>query len=257
MMGLLSAEALSFAYGARIVLENVTFSLGAGEIAAVIGPNGAGKTTLLKLLAGLLPAASGRVEVPLPRSRAVAYLAQWDELPLDWSVRDIVELGRVPHVAFLRGLTRIDSEAVQYAMAQMGVLRLADRALSSLSGGERRRVALARALAQEPRVLLLDEPTMHLDPRHQIDLFATLRAEADRGVAVVTVVHDLAFGACADRCLVLSGRTIRADGPPADVLCPELLREVYDADLEILHTSEGRVVTAPKLSQTIRRCGHG
>ena len=247
---MLAAEGVSFAYGRDPLLTNVSFSVKAGEITAIIGPNGAGKTTLLKVLAGLLDPSSGTVHAPRGRTGGIAYLAQSEELPPDWTVREVVELGRMPYVGLWRDLAVEDREAAERAMGRTGVLSIGDRIVETLSGGERQRVALARALAQEPQTLLLDEPTTHLDLRHQVDLFAVLRAEAVRGVAAVAVMHDLSFAGCADRCILLSGGTVRANGRPAEVLVPDLLLEVYSTTVEILHTDGGRLVVVPAPSST-------
>ena len=253
MSPVLAADDVRVSYGARSVLRGVTVAVRAGEITALVGPNGAGKTTLLKVLAGLLAPASGSSRGPAPRARTVAYLAQSAELPADWLVGEVVELGRLPWVGSWRDLGAEDEQAVRVAMDRTGTLGLARRRVGTLSGGERQRVALARALAQTPRVLLLDEPTAHLDVRHQLELFAVLRAEARRGVGVVAVLHDLALGAEADRCVLLCGGAVRADGRPRDVLLPGLLRQVYETDFEVLGTSDGRIVVAPaRASSSIR-----
>ncbi|MDP9150629.1 MAG: ABC transporter ATP-binding protein [Myxococcota bacterium] len=248
MTALLVAEDLVFAYGTRSVLCGVTVEVTAGEMIALVGPNGAGKTTLLKALAGLLNPASGRVRGPTSRARDVAYLAQSEELPTDWSVREVVQLGRLPYTGMWRSPAHGDAQAVRGAMERTATLDLAARRVDSLSGGERQRVALARALAQEPRVLLLDEPTTHLDLRHQVELFEALRAEAKRGVAVVVVMHDLGFAAQADRCVLLVQGKVRAAGTPADVLQRPLLREVYGTDVEVLRALDGRLVIAPLMA---------
>jgi iron complex transport system ATP-binding protein len=247
---ILSAQSLQFAYNGRAVLKGVTLSVGPGEVVALIGPNGAGKTTLLKALAGLLVPRSGRVEVALPRARTVAYLAQSEDLPLEWTVREVVELGRLPYVGFWRDLSAADRRAVARAMDRTATTELAARPVGALSGGERQRVALARALAQEPRVLLLDEPATHLDLRHQVDLFDALREEAAAGIAVVAVMHDLGFAAQADRCVLLSEGTVRADGPPAVALDPDLLGEIYGIHVELLRSSDGRLVATATRSMT-------
>ncbi len=254
MTALLSAQDVHLSYGARAVLKGVTLAVHPGEVVALIGPNGAGKTTLLKALAGLLAPRAGRVDVGSPRARTVAYLAQSEELPADWTVREVVELGRLPYVGFWGDLTAADEQAATRAMERTATLDLQTRRVGALSGGERQRVALARALAQEPRVLLLDEPATHLDLRHQVDLFAALRDEAARGTAVVAVMHDLSFAAQADRCILLSEGKVRADGPPAEALRSDLLGEVYEIDVELLRTSDGRLVATATRS---RASAHG
>lgn len=244
----LAAESVSFSYGREPLLTDVTLDVSSGEITSIIGPNGAGKTTLLKVLAGLLAPNSGAVRAPSARTGGIAYLAQAEELPPDWTVREVVELGRMPYVGIWRDLAPEDKHAAERAMERTGVRSVADRIVETLSGGERQRVALARALAQEPRALLLDEPTTHLDLRHQVDLFAVLRAEATRGVAVVAVMHDLGFAGCTDRCILLSRGRVRASGPPANVLVPKVLFEVYSTRVELVRTEDGRLVVVPTSS---------
>jgi iron complex transport system ATP-binding protein len=235
---LLVAQDLRVNYGARAVLTGVSLEVRAGEILALIGPNGAGKTTLLKALAGLLAPHSGTVQ--RGAGLAIAYLAQAEELPLDWSAREVVELGRLPHVGFWRALRAVDQAAVEDAMLRTTTWSFADRALGALSGGERQRVTLARALAQEPKLLLLDEPTAHLDMRHQAELLTVLRAEAARGVSSVAVMHDLSLAAHADRCVLLRAGAVIADGAPEAVLCADLLSEAYETALEVVRAADGR-----------------
>jgi len=250
MTPVLEAEGVSFSYGQRRVLSGATLAIHPGEIIALVGPNGAGKTTLLKALAGLLVPSHGHVHSRGPRPRTVAYLAQSEELPSDWTVREVVELGRLPYVGLWRALTQSDNLVVRETMERTHVASLCGRLIATLSGGERQRVAFARALAQEPRVLLLDEPTTHLDFRHQAELLSTMHAEAARGVGIVAVMHDLTSASQADRCVLLSDGKIRAAGRPVDVLRPALLREVYDADVELLHARDGRVVVVPTAAAT-------
>ena len=241
---MLEVTNLSFSYS-KPVLYGINLEVHAGEVVALIGPNGAGKTTLLKLMAGLLRPQNGVVRAPEPRARAIAYLAQSEPLPTDFSALEIVRLGRLPFQGFWGRETRDDASAVERAMQRTDTLEFRDRAIGTLSGGERQRVALARALAQEPKLLLLDEPTNHLDLAHQTDLMALLRREALGGLGVVMVVHDLNLAAHADRCLLLSDGRILADGTPTDVLNPETLEPVYGVHLETLRASDGRVVVVP------------
>ncbi len=241
MTPLLAARDVVLRYGAREVLAGVTLAIAPGEVVAVIGPNGAGKTSLLKVLAGIVTPEAGRVEVTGPRARSVAYLAQAEELPLHYTAREVVELGRLPYVGLWRGLDDADDRSIDRAMQRTSTAHLAERRVGALSGGERQRVALARAIAQEPRVLLLDEPTTHLDLRHQVELFATLREQASSGTAIVAVMHDLTFAAQADRCVVLADGTVRADGPPSESLAAALLERIYETAIEVLRGPEGRI----------------
>ncbi|HWG85252.1 MAG TPA: ABC transporter ATP-binding protein, partial [Deinococcales bacterium] len=181
---LLEARGAGHAYGREAVLHDVSLALHAGEVVALIGPNGAGKSTLLKALAGIIRPRWGRVSAPEPRARSVAYLAQAEPLPPEFTAREVAALGRLPHQGLWGRETPVDDAAVRRAMERTGTLRLAGRMVGELSGGERQRVALARALAQEPRVLLLDEPTNHLDLAHQEGLLALLREEAAQGLSV-------------------------------------------------------------------------
>jgi iron complex transport system ATP-binding protein len=237
----LRLDDVAFAYDGAPVLEGVTLEVVRGAIVAVIGPNGAGKTTLLKVAAGLLRAKSGRVTAPL-RAGGVAYLSQADALPGGFTAREIVELGRLPHTGLLRALSTRDHAAVDGALARTASASLAARPVSTLSGGEQQRIALARALAQEPDVLLLDEPTNHLDPRHQVELMVALHAASAAGVAVVAVVHDLAFAGAADRCVLLAHGRLSAEGAPEEVLRAETLSAAYGTRMEVLRAPDGRVV---------------
>ncbi len=237
---------VAFSYDRTPVLRGVSLAVARRTIVALIGPNGAGKTTLLKLMAGLLAPSSGDV-TRATSPGGVAYLSQADPLPGAFTAREIVMLGRTPHLGFVRAPTRKDHEAVDAALARTDTLVHADRPVVSLSGGEQQRVALARALAQEPAVLLLDEPTSHLDPRHQVELFAALRAEASAGVAVVVVVHDLGLAGAADRCVLLAAGVVVAEGVPDEVLDAERLGATYGTKMHVLRTPDRRAIAVPQI----------
>ena len=241
-------DTVAFSYGQSLVARGATLVVAPGEILALIGPNGAGKTTLLKLAAGLLAPSSGRVVARVPAG-GVAYLSQADPLPGAFTVREIVELGRLPYVGLLGRLGARDHEAVEDALARTGTAALASRLVETLSGGEQQRVALARALAQRPVVLLLDEPTSHVDPRHQVELFGALRREAAEGVGVVVVVHDLALAGAADRCVLLVEGEVRADGPPAEVLTARTLSAAYGTAMDVLRAPDGRIIALPAIAR--------
>jgi iron complex transport system ATP-binding protein len=243
---MLEAQDISFQYSRQPVLEHASLQVDAGEMIALLGPNGAGKTTLLKILAGLLKAKSGHVIAPEPRAQRIAYLSQTESLPEEFSVLQIVRLGRMPYQGFWARETIQDCDAVERAMRRTDTLEFADRSVGSLSGGERQRVALARALAQEPQILLLDEPTNHLDLAHQHDLMKLLRLETRAGLGVVMVVHDLNLAALADRCALLQSGRIIADAAPLEVLREDLLERVYGVRLETLRASDGRVVVVTR-----------
>jgi iron complex transport system ATP-binding protein len=255
MTAMIRARDIDLWYGPRRALAGVTFEAREGEITAIVGPNGAGKSTLLKLLAGILTPDQGRIEVPTPRERAIAYLAEGDDLPLEWAARQLVELGRFPHLGMFGRLTKDDDRAVLAAMRCTATLPLAARKLSTLSGGERQRVALARALAQEPRVLLLDEPTAHLDVHRQAELFSMLRGETLRGLCVVAVVHDLGLAGQADRCVLLAGGVAVADGTPSEVLTADRLAHVYQTPFEVVRSSAGFFIAPSWVARPSRQAG--
>jgi iron complex transport system ATP-binding protein len=219
----LRARDLVLALGGRRVLDGVTLDVRGGEWLALVGPNGAGKSSLLALLAGLRAPDAGQVlldgralaEWPA-RARAVriAWLAQQGEAEGDLPVQHLVGLGRLPRHGLLGAPDADDAEAVAAAMAETEATPFAGRRLATLSGGERQRSLLARALAVQPAVLLLDEPSTHLDPPHQRLLLGTLASRARAGAAVVAVLHDLNAALAADRVCVLDRGRLVADGAP-------------------------------------------
>ena len=234
---LLTASGLSVRLAGRIVLKDVSLALSAGHLVALVGPNGAGKTTLLRALAGLIPS-DGAIEIggqalaSLPlreRAKRFGYLPQGHMVHWPLPARDIVALGRYPHGATDPArLSPKDAEAVLRAMQAVDVMEFSDRRVTELSGGERSRVALSRALAVEAPVILADEPTASLDPRHQIDVMQNLRATADKGVLVVVVTHDLGLAArFADHVLVLREGRLVSQGAPAEALSEQVMEEVF------------------------------
>ena len=234
----------------RPVLSDVDLAVGTGEFVALIGTNGSGKTTLLRLLAGTLTPSRGAVSYlgrpigSLSRAqvaRKIAVLPQSLELPSGFRVAELVEMGRAPHARGLFGTSADDHRVVRRALVEAGALHLADRYAAELSGGERQRVVFAMALAQEPELLLLDEPTLHLDLAHQVallDAVASLRER--RSVTVVAVFHDLNLAAAfAPRVAVLDDGRIAADGPPEKILTAPLVARVFGVTIEELRTSSG------------------
>lgn len=246
MNAAISARGLAFAYRPDApVLRGVDLDALAGELVCILGPNGGGKTTLLRCLLGLALPSAGAVSVndrpladlrPRERARLLAYVPQTPASAFAFNAREIVLLGRLSHLGAL-GLAGVrDLEIVHAAMEMAGIAALAGRTLDELSGGEAQRVMIARALAQQPTILMLDEPTSHLDLRHQMSVTAMLRRVAhDWPMAVLCVSHDLNVAAeFADRLVLVAGGRIAADGPPADVLHPDLLRGVYGIDVDLV-----------------------
>ena len=240
----LALERVGFGYGAAApMLADLSLRVMPGEMVALLGPNGAGKTTVLKLASGGLAPRSGairlhgenvarlgRVEV----ARRVAVVPQDFSVQFAYTVRQVVELGRTPHRGFLGLSGASDHAAVERALAETRTAALADRVFNELSGGERQRVVLALALAQEARLVLLDEPTAHLDIRHQIEALELLRRlNHERGLTVVAALHDLNLAARYFPRLVLFARGIVADGPPAAVLDAALLSRVYKTPVRV------------------------
>jgi iron complex transport system ATP-binding protein len=228
---------VSFAYGSRSALEEVSFVARAGEFVGLVGPNGAGKSTLVRLVAGLAAPSRGSVRLAgldphlAPRrevARTCALVPQEPRVSWPFTVREAVMMGRAPRQGLLAIPTRLDRGAVEGALAACDLVHLAGRRVNALSGGERRRVFFARALAQEPRVLLLDEPTAFLDLGHQVAAMRMAQVAARGGLCVVAVLHDLNLAAAAcDRVVALAGGRVVAEGAPADVLTAERVEAVW------------------------------
>ncbi|MBI4614764.1 MAG: ABC transporter ATP-binding protein [Planctomycetes bacterium] len=250
---ILSAEDVRFAYDGAPVLSGIDLAVPGGDFLAVIGPNGAGKTTLLRLLAGLLVPASGAVRLSgknvatLSRrevARRAAWVPQALEVPFAFTAREFVAMSRYPHLAPFAAQGAADREAVERALARAGAAVLERRPLGTLSGGERQRVLVAAALAQETPVLLLDEPSAHLDPRHAIEIYELLASlSAREGRTVVAVTHDLTFAArFARRILLLAAGRTRELGTPDEVLREDVLAEVYRVSWTRLAGPDGPVL---------------
>ncbi|ACB34927.1 ABC transporter-related protein [Leptothrix cholodnii SP-6] len=238
----------------REVLRGVDLEFAATGWTAVVGPNGAGKSTLLRCLAGLLPTFTGEVRLqgrpisdwPLrERARRLAWLAQQGEASGELTVRDVVHLGRLPHLGLLGRPNAHDEAIVQQAMADTECADWQHRRLTELSGGERQRVLLARALAVDAPVLLLDEPTTHLDAPHQVALVRLLKRRS-REDCVISVLHDLPLALAADRLVVLAQGRVRAQGRSDDPAVHAELEAVFGGAIRILSV-DGRWVAVPHL----------
>lgn len=245
----LSVSGLTLSLGGARILDAVDARFHPGRVTAVLGPNGAGKSSLLACLAGLRQPDSGQVTLggvkrqALPvreLARRIGLLPQTADVHWDVDVATLVALGRYPHRSSW-GESEADRTAVAQAMAATDVAQFAERAINSLSGGERARVLLARVLAGEPEWLLADEPLANLDPAHQIDALHCLRAAAANGAGVIVVLHDLnhAMRAADDVLLLCDGRVV-AFGAPQDVLTPERIAQTYGVDAHIGMTEDGQ-----------------
>jgi len=237
MTAFLTAQGVSVTLAGRRVLNDISLSLWSGHLVALVGPNGAGKTTLLRALAGLVPS-DGAIHVGgealsslslRQRARRFGYLPQGHIAHWPLPARDIVALGRYPHGATDPArLSPEDAEAVLRAMQATDAVAFAERRVTELSGGERSRVALARVLAVEAPVILADEPTSSLDPRHQIDVVKNLRGAADNGTLVMVVTHDLGLAArFADIILVLSEGRLVSQGAAGEALSEQVMAKVF------------------------------
>ena len=239
-MTALRARSVTVELGGRVALDGLDLAAEGGSLVGLIGPNGAGKSTALRALAGLLPRRAGRVEIdgapietlaPRALARRLAYLPQGRELGWPMAVERVVGLGRLPHLGPFAGPGPEDAAAVARALDRADVAHLARRPAGALSGGERARALLARALAVEAPILLADEPTAALDPFHQLQVMEVLRGAARAGDLVVVVLHDLALAArFCDRLVLLAGGRTLADGPPAEVLDGPRLAEAYGVE---------------------------
>jgi ABC-type cobalamin/Fe3+-siderophores transport system ATPase subunit len=246
----MDARTLSFSYAGSVVLTNISFAIAAGELVAMIGPNGSGKTTLLKILLGLLAPARGEVTLqgrplstlePKARAKIIAYVSQQPPLSFPLTVRELVALGRYPHGG--RGKeSPADALAIAQALKHTAIEHLSDRQFNTLSGGEKQKVLIARALAQSAQIILLDEPTLHLDLYYQLQILSGLKrlCVAER-ITVITVLHDVNLvSVFADKALLLSGGELRAFGPVAEVINEQSIKELLDVDMTAITGNDAR-----------------
>jgi iron complex transport system ATP-binding protein len=256
----LDLRSIAYGCGSKQVGQDVTLSLSEGEVLALLGGNGAGKTTLFKTMLGLLPVKAGDIlldDRPISgwsrRERAlrIAYVPQAHAASFPFPVRDVVMMGRTAHIAPFSMPTRHDTAIAEAALESLGILRLADAPYTEISGGERQLTLIARAIAQQARIVVMDEPTANLDYGNQLRLLEHIRQLAARGPSIVLSTHnpDHALQA-ADRVALLKGGTLVAVGTPGAVLTPQALKDIYGIDVVIgaVEGSEARVC-APLLLQ--------
>jgi len=241
---MLVLEDINAGYRDYPVLQKVNLHVQTGQFVGIIGPNGCGKTTLLRVIAGVLRPTTGRILlegtemrhiVRRELARTMACLSQDMSLDLSFSVRDVVQMGRWPHLSRIGRESQHDMEVVEHAMVAADVLHLADHAITETSGGERRRAFIAMCLAQEPSLFLLDEPTTHLDIGHQLSILDLIRGLNQRdGMTVIAVFHDLNLAAeYCDQLLILNQGSAESFGTPEEVLTPEMIQRVYGAGVNV------------------------
>ena len=268
---MLSLRNVSAGYAGRLVLQDIAVNIAAREFVGLIGPNGSGKTTLLRVMSGVLRARQGEVWLGGRKlcemgrrvvARTVAHLLQDCPSGLAFPVRDVVLMGRSPHFSRFGRETERDLAIVERAMDLAKVSRIADRPITELSGGERQRVFLAMCLAQQPRLLLLDEPTSHLDLGHQLSILDLIRdLNRQTRMTVVAVFHDLNLAAeYCDRLVLLDQGRVVAAGTPADVLTTEAVRNVFGVQVLVDRnpmSGSPRVVFAAKGHRDVEAIPHG
>lgn len=248
---LIQLEEIDFAYGEKILLQDFNAQVQSQDFIGLLGPNGCGKTTLIKLLSGVLRPDRGQIllkEKDLQQwsrkniARTVAILPQETQLDFPFTAQEVVLMGRSPYLGTFQWEQKEDLAIVREAMEQCDCWDLATQDIRELSGGERERVFLARALAQQPEILLLDEPTTHLDLKHQRDTLRLLqRCHQELGLCILTVLHDINFAmqAC-EKVWVMGAKGLAGEGPPESTLTPELIAEVFSVKVNRVDLSSGR-----------------
>ncbi|HLS85963.1 MAG TPA: ABC transporter ATP-binding protein [Burkholderiales bacterium] len=255
---MLAVESLGFGFPGRAVGREVTFGLADGEVMCVLGPNGGGKTTLFRTLLGLLEPQEGEVRLegrPLGAyarqaiARRIGYVPQGHAGQFAYTVREVVLMGRTAHLGAFAAPGRADREVAERALALLGLETLAERPITQVSGGERQLALVARALAQEPRLLVMDEPTASLDFGNQVRILRRIRALSEHGISVLFSTHDPdhAFLA-ADRALLLAEGRMIALGTPKDVIRPDTLARMYGVEVEVVPLAGGGHTCLPAMT---------
>ncbi len=257
MKNIIKTENITYGYGGEVnILENFNLTIPESTLMGILGPNGAGKSTLLRLMSGYLKPVSGSVYADnadisdmsnKKRAELIAVVSQNIFSPMPYTVRQIVEMGRAVKILRWLPLSTIDIEVVNDAMTEMDVMQFADRQFNALSGGEKQRVKLAAALAQEPRILLLDEPTSQLDMGHSINLMQLIKElNRDYKITIVIVSHDIQLmSSFLDRLVIMKDGKVVVDGTPEKVVNTEIIRKVYNCHAEIFKDEKNRIHLFP------------
>ncbi len=243
-MKAIETKDIRFSYNTKEIIKGISFSLEHGEFLGIIGPNGAGKSTILRILAGILKPKMGKIYIfnqniyNMKRkslAQKIAFVPQETHFGLNFSVEDIVAMGRFPYQDAFQRENKMDREAIEHALSYVNVMQFRKRPVNSLSSGERQRVVLARALAQEPAILLLDEPTSHLDLHHQNAIMELLKKLNSEGMSVIIVNHDLNL-AClyCQRLVLMHEGCIYSEGAPESLINVETLKRVYRTEVKII-----------------------
>ena len=244
MTAFVTLSQVCVSYAHTEILHNVNFDIKTGEIVICIGPNGAGKSTLLRAITGVIPLHSGQICVngksiatltPAARAKTIAVVPQHVHMPIGFTVYDVVAMARYVHQPWYVTLSALDHAIIMDALALAGVAEFAQTPATNLSGGEQQRVAFARAIAQQPRLLILDESTAHLDLQHQRLIIQTMRQLAASGVTIIAAMHDINLAAqAAERICLLDAGHVVALGTPSDVLHPARLAQVYRTPIDVI-----------------------
>lgn len=245
MIEMIKADSLAVGYENKTILENVSFTIGRGELVGIVGPNGAGKSTLVKTLRGLIAPKAGSIEIAgtdihslTERTFAhkAAYLGQQVDVSFGYTGRELVLTGRYPYMKWWQSESEEDKRIAELCMHYTGVTELADVAVNAVSGGQRQRILLAKVLAQQTPILFLDEPTTGLDMVYQEEIFRFAKRLCEEGKTIVMVVHELPLAArFCTRLLLVGGGTILADGTPKEVIRDDVLTDAYHVPIAVIH----------------------
>lgn len=259
----LSTDRLGFGYPGRVIGREVSLEIRSGEVLCLLGPNGGGKTTLMKTLLGLLPALTGTVRLDgedlaawsrRRLARVIGYVPQAHAAFFPFTVIEIVLMGRSAHIGLFAAPTEADRAIAERALATLGIAHLGERIYTEISGGERQLALIARALAQEPRILVMDEPTASLDFGNQVRVLRQIAALARSGIAVVFSTHDPDHVfLCGDRVALLHGGALEAIGPPEEVITPASLQRLYGVEVQVVDLPEHETRTCVPAVHGLRR----